>query len=128
MLDSTVQNIVSGDMPLWQKVHQLSELGESAESQMYLLSVTRVQLHNAAASGRRYHGVITNIPGIKNVRRRVKCAMGLVEVSGGIPALVAGLPQEVAGWLVDQVPRGGTLMELLRALITDAYTEEKSRD
>lgn len=43
-------------------------------------------------------------------------------------ALLLGLPKPVTDWLLAQVPPGGTMTDLLRAIIADAYTDEMNPD
>lgn len=38
--------------------------------------------------------------------------------------LVDGLPIDIQDWVVDNIPPGGTLTELIRAVIVDAYNDE----
>lgn len=43
---------------------------------------------------------------------------------GGMVQMVAGLDGPVQDWLIDGIPEGATLTDLLRAMIIDAYHEE----
>lgn len=45
-------------------------------------------------------------------------------VGGGIIQMVAGLPDPVQDWLIDQIPKDATLIEVVRAFILDAYNDE----
>lgn len=44
---------------------------------------------------------------------------------GGIVQMVVGLPTEISGWLIDSILPDSTLTDVLRAIIVDAYHEEK---
>lgn len=43
---------------------------------------------------------------------------------GGIVQMVAGLSEPVQDWLINSIPEGATLTDMLRAIIIDAYDEE----
>ena len=43
---------------------------------------------------------------------------------GGMVQMVAGLPEPVQDWLIDGIPEGATLTDMLRAIVIDAYNEE----
>jgi len=45
-------------------------------------------------------------------------------VGGGAIQMVTGLPEPVQDWLIDQIPKGATLIEVVRAFILDAYNDE----
>lgn len=49
---------------------------------------------------------------------------GHYESGGGIHQLLKSLPLPVAHWLIDAIPPGATVCDMLRAFITDAYNEE----
>jgi len=46
-------------------------------------------------------------------------------VGGGTLQMIHTLPKEVGMWLVSNVPQDGTINELIAAIITDAYNDEK---
>lgn len=45
-------------------------------------------------------------------------------VGGGTIQMVIGLPEPVQYWLIDQIPKGATLIDVVRAFILDAYNDE----
>jgi len=45
-------------------------------------------------------------------------------VGGGVMQMVIGLPVPVQDWLIDQIPKDATLVEVVRAFILDAYNDE----
>lgn len=47
---------------------------------------------------------------------------------GGMVQMVAGLPEPVQDWLIDNIPEGATLTDILRAIVIDAYTDENPPD
>lgn len=49
---------------------------------------------------------------------------GEFHTGGGIIQMVAGLPEPVQDWLINSIPEGATLTDMLRAIIIDAYDEE----
>ena len=53
-------------------------------------------------------------------------AAGLIEspIGGNMGCLLRSLPPEVRHWLEAQVPPGGTITEMISAIIADAYYEE----
>lgn len=40
--------------------------------------------------------------------------------------MVLGLPEPIQDWLIDSIPEGATLTDMLRAIIIDAYDEENT--
>lgn len=50
--------------------------------------------------------------------------VGRFITGGGIVQMVNRLPLEIAHWLIEQIPPGGTLTDLLVAIIVDTYAEE----
>ena len=61
-----------------------------------------------------------------NVRRSIvsRQSRGEFTVGGGIVQMVTGLPEPVQDWLINAIPEGATLTDLLRAIIADAYGDE----
>lgn len=53
----------------------------------------------------------------ERVRRQVRY--------GSMLEVMRGLDMKQAVWLLDQVPKGGTVADLMRSLIVDAYFEEE---
>jgi hypothetical protein len=53
-------------------------------------------------------------------------AAGLIDgpIGGNMGHLLRSLPPEVRHWLEKQVPAGGTVTEMIGAIIADAYYEE----
>jgi len=45
-------------------------------------------------------------------------------VGGGTIQMVTGLPVHVQDWLIDQIPKDATLIDVVRAFILDAYNDE----
>ncbi len=46
---------------------------------------------------------------------------------GVMSGLFDNLDEEVGFWLADQVPRSGSLVELIRAFVVDAYQDEQDQ-
>lgn len=46
---------------------------------------------------------------------------------GGMVQLVVSLPEPVQDWLIDAIPEGATLSDILRAIVIDAYNEETQK-
>lgn len=44
---------------------------------------------------------------------------------GSMRALAKDMPPSVVAWLADQVPEGGTVSDVLYALVVDAYFEDR---
>ncbi len=42
----------------------------------------------------------------------------------GMVQMCEGLPEPVQDWLIDAIPEGATLTDMLRAIVIDAYNEE----
>ena len=55
---------------------------------------------------------------------RTRQDAGEFVTGGGIIQMVAGLPEPVQDWLINSIPEGATLTDMLRAIIIDAYDEE----
>lgn len=47
---------------------------------------------------------------------------------GSITEVLRGMTPEQFLWVLDQVPKGGTLADIMRGIIVDAYEEEKGND
>lgn len=90
----------------------------------------RQRLHRARAIGliKPDFKIASRVPRLprKGVRPSLACrqSRGEFVVGGGIVQMVAGLPEGIQDWLIDSIPEGATLTDLLRAIITDAYNEE----
>lgn len=77
------------------------------------------------------HPIILRTPnGKKKTDRplRVKTISHEFIAGGGIIQLVASLDRPIQDWLIAQVPKDGTMSDLLRGLIIDAYTDENQPD
>lgn len=55
----------------------------------------------------------------ERVRRQVRY--------GSMLEVLRGLDMKQVGWVLDQVPKGGTVADIMRALIVDAYEEEMEK-
>ena len=114
------ERVVCGK-PLWEEVADLTEQGMPGEEVRAKLGLTREKLLRLARQARRtgrsvkLHQ-ISHKTVIHNAMRGKK--------TGGVGTILRLLPTEIAQWLIAQIPDGGTLEDVVRAIIVDTYAEE----
>ena len=72
-------------------------------------------IRKRAATGRLSKATLDN----ERVRRKIRF--------GSMIELMQGLSMEQVNWLLDQVPKGGSMSDALRGIVVDAYNEEMEK-
>ena len=70
-------------------------------------------------------GMICQVLSARRPTSSLATRIGGTTVGGGLLKMLQGMPADQAHWLLDQVPEGGTLIETIRAIITDAWAEDQ---
>lgn len=87
-----------------------------------------VKAVDAARTRAAKHGVEIRFLKTRGKRHawEVLCDRGELRIGReNIATLVRSLPEEIANWIAGQVPEGGTMTDVIRGIIVDAYHEEK---
>ena len=88
------------------------------------LGVTQNSVRGAVRNNRGYGGSHSLKPVYTGAAAYTRYDGGDFKCGGGMIEMFSGLAPDVQDWLVDQIPDGGTLVEVLRAIVVDAFAEE----
>lgn len=113
----------------WRQVADLADGTLSLRQVSEKLGISIAAVKQGATWARREQGAKVRF---KYIREKVRPSIavrlddGRIKSGGGIRQLVLRLPNNVGEWLVEQIPEGSTLSDLLVAIITDAYHEDNT--
>ncbi len=95
-------------------------IGEIAKALFLSENTVKVMAHRM-----RKAGYPVNFPRRARLLGRVSTMVDRpdLDAGGAISGLVCSLEDEVALWLVNTVPIGGTIADVLRGIVVDAYQE-----
>lgn len=119
------------DGSIWKRVAATADGTLTTAQVAEKLGLTRKAVDSAKRTAEE-HGVIIPFRRGRPAPRKPRpawekeCDRGTLQIGRGtVGTLIRSLPEEVGTWLAGQTPEGSTMADVIRAIITDAYHEEK---
>lgn len=89
------------------------------------LGVSQSIVRAAVLRNRAYGGGCAIKPAHTGSAAYTKHSRGDWRCGGGMIEMVSGLAPDVQEWLIAQIPEDGDLLHVLRAIVVDAFEEER---
>ena len=107
----------------WRDVLPYADGTRTAAEVAKILNVPKSRVSNAVAYAVRQHGHHAKLRSERAIKRKKRARVS-APTGGGIHQMLARLPPDVRAWFFAQVPAGGTVIDMLGAIIADAHAEE----
>lgn len=97
----------------------------TAEQIGMLIGITTDQAREAARRARERGIVVRPAPTHRGESFDTMLTRGHIKAGGGVAQLMRGLPVEAQMWVIGQIPEGATCADVIRAIVVDAFNEER---